>query len=133
MYVKLQPYRQHSVVNRKCLKLSAKFFGPYKILSRIGLVAYKLELPSGAKVHPVFHVSQLKKHLGNAPAQGHLPFLDSARLIAKEPLAILDRRMNKRRGQLCTEVLVQWKNCFPEDATWEVLYDLQKQYPLFNP
>ena len=133
VYVKLQPYRQKTIANRKCLKLVAKYFGPYKILDRIGAVAYKLELPSGAKVHPMFHVSQLKKHLGSQPAQSQLPIMDNVGLIAKEPLAIMDRRMNKRKGRLCTEVLVQWKNCFPEDATWELLYDLQKTYPYFNP
>ena len=115
------------------MKLAARFFGPYKILARVGAVAYRLELPLGAKVHPVFHVSQIKQHLGNTSAQKHLPIMDKTGLIAKEPLSIMDRRMNKRKGQLCTEVLIQWKNCFPEDATWENLYDLRKQYPDFNP
>ena len=133
VYVKLQPYRQNSVVNRKYLKLSARYFGPYKILDRMGKVAYKLQLPFEAKVHPVFHVSQLKKHIGHEPVQQSLPLLDNAGMIAKEPLAVLDRRMVKRRGQACTEVLVQWSNTFPEDATWELLHDLQLQYPHFNP
>ena len=59
--------------------------------------------------------------------------MDAEGVIAKEPVAILDRRMNKKRGRLCTEVLVKWSNCFPEDATWENFYDLQKTYPSFNP
>ena len=95
------------------------------MLSKVGSVAYKLDLPSGATIHPVFHVSQLKKHVGHDPTQFQLPLLDSEGVLAKEPIAIVDRRMNKKRGRLCTEVLFRWSNCFSEDATWENFYDLQ--------
>ena len=56
--LKLQPYAQKTVVNRPYPKLSFKFFGPFKIVARIGDVAYRLELPENAQIHPVFHVSQ---------------------------------------------------------------------------
>ena len=100
VYVKLQPYRQTTVVHRKCLKLSAKFFGPYKVLAKVGTTAYKLELPEGSKIHPVFHVSQLKKHIGSHSSQSHLPFVDEVGVLVKEPLRILDRRINKRGARL---------------------------------
>ena len=58
--LKLQPYAQNTLVNRPYPKLSFKFFGPFKIVARIGVVAYRLELPENAQIHPVFHVSQLK-------------------------------------------------------------------------
>ncbi|MCI43538.1 hypothetical protein A2U01_0064775, partial [Trifolium medium] len=58
--VKLQPYRQHSAALRKNQKLSMKYFGPFKIIAKVGTVSYKLQLPSTARIHPVFHVSQLK-------------------------------------------------------------------------
>ena len=54
IYLKLQPYRQLSVSARKNLKLSARYYGPFEIVQRVGKVAYKLKLPLGSHIHPVF-------------------------------------------------------------------------------
>ena len=108
-------------------------FDPFQVLEKFGEVAYKLDLPPEAKIHPVFHVSQLKKHMGVAKTQSHLPLLDDQGVLAKEPISIMDRRLVKRRGQALTEVLVQWRNTFPEDSTWENFAVLQQQYPTFHP
>lgn len=56
VFVKLQPYRQQSVVYRSNEKLSPKYCGPYEIVDRCGKVAYKLRLPTSSKMHFVFHV-----------------------------------------------------------------------------
>ncbi|XP_026450795.1 uncharacterized protein LOC113350907 [Papaver somniferum] len=63
VYLKLQPYRQSSIAPRKNLKLSAKYYGPFLVLQKIGSIAYKLQLPLSSRIHPIFHVSQLKKFI----------------------------------------------------------------------
>jgi len=60
VYLKLQPYVKSSLASRANQKLAFKYFGQFKVLSHVGQVAYKLELPSSSTIHPVFHVSQLK-------------------------------------------------------------------------
>ena len=59
---------------KKDNKLSPKYYGPYKVLQNIGSMDYKLELPASSWVHPVFHVSYLKKVIGDKlPVQTMLP------------------------------------------------------------
>lgn len=134
VYLKLQPYRQSSVEIRRNLKLAAKFFGPYKVLEKVGAVAYRLQLPSGSKVHPVFHVSQLKPKLGqHQHPLPNLPLVDPNGQMRFEPLQILDRRLVKRNNRAITQVLVEWSNSVPEDATWEDYQALKQQFPSFDP
>jgi hypothetical protein len=52
----LQPYAQHSMVNRRCPKMAFKYVGPYKVTEKVGPTAYELDLPLEARIHPVFHV-----------------------------------------------------------------------------
>lgn len=73
VYLKLQPYRFVSLSKKVNAKLSPRFYGPYEVVQRIGAVAYKLTLPPSAKIHPVFHVSQLKKSLHSTVPVQPLP------------------------------------------------------------
>nr|GEV22215.1 putative mitochondrial protein [Tanacetum cinerariifolium] len=72
VFLKLRLRRQQSVVHNN-EKLSPRYYGPYEILERIGNVAYKLKLPSTTTIHPVFHVSQLKKFIGSNIQKNDLP------------------------------------------------------------
>ena len=65
VFLRLQPYKKMSLKQaKKDNKLSPKYYGSYKVLQKIGTMSYKLELPAASRVHPVFHVSCLKKVIG---------------------------------------------------------------------
>ena len=63
-YLRLQLYKQSSLKQKGAKKLKPKSYEPYRVSRRIGEVAYELELPEGSKIHNVFHVSYLKKAVG---------------------------------------------------------------------
>uniref|UniRef100_A0A2N9J200 Integrase catalytic domain-containing protein n=1 Tax=Fagus sylvatica TaxID=28930 RepID=A0A2N9J200_FAGSY len=130
VFLRLQPFRQKSV-SRKHGKLAARFYGPFQIVEKVGAVAYRLELPEEAQIHNVFHVSCLKPKLGQSVLPiAKLPPMDSMGHLSPEPSRILDQRTIKRRRHgSATEVLVQWEGSTQEDATWELLFKLQQQYP----
>jgi hypothetical protein len=128
--LKLQPYAQSSVVNRPFQKLAFKYFGPYKIVTRVGAVAYQLALPPDSKVHPVFHISQLKPYIPKySPVFTTLPSALDFDGLSSVPEHILDRRMVKKDNAATTQVLVKWSQLPEESATWEDYYQLRERFP----
>jgi hypothetical protein len=120
VYVKLCPYRQKTPTSSPYTKLSPRYYGPFKILSRIGPVAYKLDLPPTSKIHPVFHCSLLKPHHG--PITSTAPSLppssiDNHPIIT--PLAILSSKWDTSVDPPIHMVLVQWQSLSLEDTSWE--------------
>ena len=107
VFLRLRPYKQSSLKFKGRRKMAPKFYGPYKVLQKIGSVAYKLELPPSSRIHLVFHVSCLKKVIGtNFRAQTSLPKLDNEGSIILEPEAILNKCTRQLHSRSITEVLI---------------------------
>ncbi|KAF5480773.1 hypothetical protein F2P56_001489 [Juglans regia] len=111
-------------------KLAARYCGSFKVLECIGEVAYKLELPPNSSVHPIFHVSRLKKYVGpNSQISPVLPLVDSHGIFKMELEAILDRRMTVVDNRPFIELLVKWRGVTKENSTWEPVEQLRAHYP----
>ena len=109
-------------------KLGPKFFGPYQVLERVGDVAYKLQLPTGARIHDVFHVGLLKPFHGEPPMQPPvLPPLHHGRVVV-QPEAVLKSRMV--RGH--REVLVRWAGAPAAESCWVDLQEFVEQFSNFQ-
>jgi hypothetical protein len=65
VFLRLRPYRQMRVALRRKLKLSPRYYGPFQVTQRINSAAYKLDMPVSSQIDPIFHVSNLKKKLGD--------------------------------------------------------------------
>jgi hypothetical protein len=127
VYLKLQPYAQTSLAPRAHPKLSFRYFGPYKIIEKIGSVAYKLEPPPSSSVHPVFHVSLLKP----APSTKYTvsPDLPNVDDTLQVPAAVLQRRLQPRQDGTVPQLLIKWSGLDASLATWEDAEAIQQQFP----
>ena len=127
VFLKLQPYIQASVAPRANHKLAYKFYGPYRIVERVGEVTYRLDMPTSCKVHPVFHVSLLRKVL--KPEHQVLPALPSPTDSIQIPKLVLQRRVVTRGAKKIPQALIQWSDSSADLATWEDLESLKQMFP----
>jgi hypothetical protein len=118
IFLCLRPYRQMSATLCRNLKLSPRYYVPFQVIQKIGSVAYKLDLPSSSQIYPVFHVSLLKKKLGDRLTPlPDLPILTSEGTLAPELEVILACRLKEKGNRAGAEALVQWKGTTEQDAT----------------
>jgi len=94
VYLKAQPYVQTSLAPRSSNKLAFRFFRPFIITDRVGPSAYRLKLPSECLIHPVLHVSMLKRDVLANNQVHELPNFEHELHV---PEAILDQRLKRDR------------------------------------
>ncbi|GKC81956.1 putative reverse transcriptase domain-containing protein [Tanacetum coccineum] len=112
--------------------LNPRYIGPFKILAKVGTVAYRLELPEKlSRVHSTFYVSNLKKCLSDEPLAIPLDeiHIDEKLNFIEEPVEIMDREV-KRLKQSCIPIVkVHWNSRRGPEYTWERKDQMQKKYP----
>ncbi|KAF3626532.1 hypothetical protein FXO37_30327 [Capsicum annuum] len=106
VYFKTQPNRQQTGSTQSHHKLSARYYGPFQIIKKFGLVAYNLLFPADVKIHLAVHVSLLKKCYELPATISYPPTLDIAHSHCPSPESILQRRMVKKGNKVVSQVLV---------------------------
>lgn len=99
----------------------------------MGQVAYKLELPTTSKLHPVFHVSQLRRAVGDTPVCSTIPDQLSAEMeLLVQPEELLDVRTVQEGHLTKFQVLIKWEGLPTFEATWEDVEMIKERFPTFH-
>lgn len=117
---------------RKRGKLGPRYIGPYKVIARVGEVAYRLELPDELSlIHNTFHVSQLRKCIVDESAVIPLEDIqiDERLNYVEKPIAITDRKTRTSRNKVVNLVKVQWQHRKGSEWTWEPEVEMRRDYP----
>ncbi|GJX28502.1 hypothetical protein Tco_0236581, partial [Tanacetum coccineum] len=113
-------------------KLNPRYIGPFKIIAKVGTVAYRLELPEKlSRVHSTFHVSKLKKCMADEPLAIPLDEIqvDDKLNFIEEPVEIMDREVKRLKQSRIPIVKVRWNSKRGPEFTWEREDQMQKKYP----
>lgn len=130
VYLKAQSYKYKTLDPRPNEKLSPRFYGPFEIQEKAGNATYRLVLPEHARIHPVFHVSQLKKLVAaNKPNQQLPEFLTAEWELTVRPQKVLEVR-KLLNGNL--QVLIKWANLPEHENSWEYYTILNEVFPDFH-
>ncbi|KAH7434535.1 hypothetical protein KP509_06G022000 [Ceratopteris richardii] len=131
VYIRI-PERSEKFKTGQCAMLSPRYCGPFPITKKVGLRAYELQLPYESWIHPVFHVSRLRKSLtdlDNLVGQQVIPPIPVNETVPHEPERTLRTRDKRKRSHLYEECLVKWKDGTEENSTWEKVSTIQRLFP----
>ncbi|WMV58415.1 hypothetical protein MTR67_051800 [Solanum verrucosum] len=131
VFLKMSPMKGVMRFGKKG-KLSPRYVGPYRILNRVGKLSYELELPAElAAVHHVFHISLLKKCVGDPASIVPLEsvVVNDSLTYEDVPVEILNRQVRRLRNKEVTSVKVLWRSQSIEGATWEAEAATKAKYP----
>ncbi|KAH9665582.1 Endonuclease [Citrus sinensis] len=131
VFLKVSPWKRVFWFGKKG-KLSPRFIGPFEILERIGLVAYRIALPpSLSRLHNVFHVSVLRKYIADPlHVLDYQPIqINEDMSYEEQPIEIVDRNEQVLRNRVIPLVKVRWINHSIEEATWEREAEMLEKYP----
>ncbi|GKE67562.1 putative reverse transcriptase domain-containing protein, partial [Tanacetum coccineum] len=129
--LKLSPWKDVMRFGRH-RKLSPHYIGPFRILARVGPIAYTLELPEELKgIHSTFHVSNLKKCLaeGNIFVLMDEMQLDDKLHMIEEPVEVLDIEVKRLKQSRIPIIKVCWNSQRGPKFTWERTDQIKKKYP----
>ncbi|GJR51347.1 putative reverse transcriptase domain-containing protein [Tanacetum coccineum] len=113
-------------------KLNPRYIGPFKIIAKVGMLAYRLELPEQlSRVHSTFHVSNLKKCFVDEPLAIPLEEIqiDDKLNFIEEPVEIMDREVKRLKQSRIPIVKVRWNSRRGPEFTWEREDQMKKKYP----
>jgi hypothetical protein len=100
------------------------------MIQHVGNRAYKLQLPEGVLIHLVFHISQLKLHIGDkAVPSPDLPFILPDGVLKTGPECVLQVRQIPHHNLPIVQWRVQWQNLPPEEAMWEDADSIKHVFP----
>ena len=130
VFLKVSPWKKVMRFGKNG-KLSSRFIGPYEVIEKVGLVAYRLALPPDLeKIHNVFHVSMLRRYQSDP---SHVVSLETIELrpdltYEEVPVEILVRKVKELLNKKIPLVKVLWRNHKTKEATWESEDTMRQQY-----